>query len=256
MRNVSLILILTFALSILAFSEYSKQGFWGKETIGAEKVPAISEQLKVADVSGFGISISTKRGAKVKLNITESKNQSIELIARPSIIEALKEEAEVDDSILQLRLKNKTIVSDLIINASIDVLEKIKLSGSGIVNTNGTFNSVDDLELKISGSGKMNLQLGTNCDEISSSISGSGDIILSGQCNSIEHKISGSGSLIADNLQSNNCSISIAGSGECKVAVEESLDVKISGSGDVCYIGNPKVDQRIAGSGKIRSCAF
>ena len=45
--------------------------------------------------------------------------------------------------------------------------------------------------------------------------------------------------------------ISISGSGNCEVLVEEILDVSISGSGNVYYKGNPQINVNISGSGGL-----
>jgi hypothetical protein len=127
-------------------------------------------------------------------------------------------------------------------------LKQLKVSGSGEINGESTFN-VDDLEVAISGSGKINLN--TNADNITTSISGSGKINLSGTANDQNISISGSGDVKSEDLLTRTASVKTSGSGKSYVNVSEKLDVKISGSGDVYYKGSPDINSSVSGSGKI-----
>ena len=67
----------------------------------------------------------------------------------------------------------------------------------------------------------------------------------------LDVRISGSGKIGAFNISSRTCTVHISGSGNCEVKASEALDVHISGSGNVYYQGNPEIDQHISGSGQI-----
>lgn len=63
--------------------------------------------------------------------------------------------------------------------------------------------------------------------------------------------IDGSGRFNGFKLPTENCSISIKGTGRCEVSVENRLDVVIEGTGHVYYNGDPLVTRQIKGDGSV-----
>lgn len=130
-------------------------------------------------------------------------------------------------------------------------IEGISISGSGSVISNGKLTANNRLEIHISGSGDVKLDV--NAPEITSESSGSGNVILSGTTRNLSAEINGSGEVHCFNLLSENTKVTISGSGSAEVYASKQLEVHISGSGDVAYKGTPAINQRIAGSGTVRS---
>ena len=140
--------------------------------------------------------------------------------------------------------------SDVTIYVTMKEIEKLAVSGSGDIEGEGTFD-VEDLELAISGSGGMEIEV--EGDELEMRISGSGSIRLAGTADEAEAKISGSGRIKAEDLAVNDFLASISGSGSCYITVKEEIEARISGSGSVYYAGNPnRVNSNSSGSGKVR----
>jgi len=52
-------------------------------------------------------------------------------------------------------------------------------------------------------------------------------------------------------LQADDASTRIAGSGDAEVQAQKTLDVSIAGSGDVSYRGDAVVRQSVMGSGSV-----
>lgn len=127
-------------------------------------------------------------------------------------------------------------------------LTYISLNSAGKVTTQNNF-TVDNLDLNISGNGKM--RLGVNAKSIESNICGSGKMVLNGTSKHFEAKIAGSGDVDAEDLQSKNANVSISGSGDVNVHATDYLKAKIAGSGDVLYKGSPDVHKKITGSGSV-----
>ncbi|MBS1506292.1 MAG: DUF2807 domain-containing protein [Bacteroidetes bacterium] len=169
-------------------------------------------------------------------------------------------------------------------------IEGISVSGSGDLIGEGKF-STGDLELKVSGSGSMDIQADVK-GELTAGVSGSGDILVKGNCQSFESSvsgsgkvnlaatisgradvsvsgsgkivasgsaqqikatISGSGKVLASNLEVSKCEVRISGSGDVEINVKDVLDANISGSGSVSYKGNPsQLNSHASGSGHVR----
>jgi len=126
-------------------------------------------------------------------------------------------------------------------------LESISLSGSGRV-ISGSFDT-PQADVHLSGSGSIDCAFETN--RLEAVISGSGNLQVSGTAGHTELKVSGSGGIHAFDLQQNNCSANISGSGNIRTSVSDALDARISGSGCVYYIGDPVVTSHISGSGRV-----
>lgn len=129
-------------------------------------------------------------------------------------------------------------------------LEGINLSGSGRVIGESKFEA-EDLDLSVSGSGNMDLDV--FAANIESGISGSGSMDIAGVSDYHRVSISGSGKLDAQDMEVEKYKISISGSGSCRINVSKEIDANVSGSGNISYRGNPdKVYHHASGSGKIR----
>ncbi len=163
----------------------------------------------------------------------------------------MRSETDVKDGVLRIKTDNwNTKIKGVKIWITMPEVEALNVSGSGNILAETSIDT-DELELKVSGSGKIKipeLQVG----EIGAAVSGSGDMILAGSADEMEIRISGSGSVYAEALKVKECGIKISGSGSCKIDVTGELDASISGSGRVTYYGNPQIDARVSGSGKVK----
>jgi len=154
----------------------------------------------------------------------------------------------------------------MILTVHTEVLEEIRLSGSGILEAENI--QAGDIEVDLSGSGSMvftgtcdelecdlsgsgTIDLGLDCNLLDADISGSGDIEAWGTAHDGDLGISGSGSIRAYELIQQECHAKISGSGSMYVTVEEHLWVNISGSGSVHYMGSPVIETNITGSGSV-----
>lgn len=126
----------------------------------------------------------------------------------------------------------------------------IATNGSGNVNGQNKIVSSGDLDLKVNGSGNIDLEV--EAESVNSQISGSGNISLRGTAKKAENSIHGSGNIRAGSLQTEDSKVEIAGSGDVQVFATSSLDVNIMGSGGVSYKGPASVNSHIAGSGSVK----
>ena len=128
-------------------------------------------------------------------------------------------------------------------------MRHLEIDGSGKIKSENTL-VVQDIYLEVDGSGDIDVDLGA-ADNVDVDISGSGKITLQGTADDLDVDITGSGDLRAFDLLAKIADISITGSGDAEVNVEDDLEVSISGSGDVMYKGNPTVTVNISGSGEL-----
>jgi hypothetical protein len=197
------------------------------------------------DLSSFtGISL----GISGDLYLTQGSPQKVIIQAENNLD---KIETVVRDGVLQIKTDNwSSKIKGVKIWITMPEVETLNVSGSGNLLAETSIDA-DELELKVSGSGKIKIPE-LKGDEIEAAISGSGDMILAGSADEMEIRVSGSGSVYAERLKVNECGIKISGSGSCRIDVTGELDASISGSGRVTYYGNPQVDARVSGSGNVK----
>jgi hypothetical protein len=124
----------------------------------------------------------------------------------------------------------------------------LQINGSGSIKSENKLSS-SSLELGINGSGDIDIQV--DAANVLSEINGSGSIILKGAAQRHKIEVNGSGDVDAENFPTGNVSITVNGSGDCKVMATTALGIKIRGSGSVYYSGAPDISSDIKGSGSL-----
>ncbi len=161
---------------------------------------------------------------------------------------------KVQDGKLDIRLKRRIFMPLLrsmgSINYYVTVKELNALEVSGAGKVTGSRLCADRLDLRISGAGKVKLDIIVT--ELDTRISGAGNLCLAGEAVRQSLAISGAGNYSASELSSKEGRISISGSGKSTVQASDRLDVRISGAGKVAYMGDPEISKRISGAGKVK----
>ncbi len=191
------------------------------------------------------------------LTIKQGEEQMVEIFSYPNLIDELLKDSSVENGTWQVgivKCVSGLKKSNLKITVTMPELTGINITGNADVKTEGTFDNIEELDLKISGSGNADLALGDDIKSITTTVNGNGDFKLSGTTQSHEITINGSGNIDSFDLASEECDIKILGSGNCEVLVNEILEVQIAGSGDLCFKGNPTINSRITGTGNLNDC--
>lgn len=139
---------------------------------------------------------------------------------------------------------------DIIAYVSAPVFRGIDLSGSCDVISDNTLTGNEPLEVSLSGSGNVNLDV--NLPSVRADLSGSPSLQMKGSARDFRAGVSGSGDVKCFDLKTDNTELDISGSADAQVYAEKQLKVSVSGSGEVQYRGNATVDQHVSGSGSVR----
>lgn len=142
---------------------------------------------------------------------------------------------------------------DLTIYITVPSIDQIKLSGSGKIELED-FNQPNDLTVLISGSGGFTMNDFESAENLFVNISGSGGFYANKKVtcfNNVTVRCSGSGSFKGYSIESMDYTATTTGSGNCYVYASESLNATTSGSGSIFYKGNPLVDSHSTGSGRV-----
>jgi hypothetical protein len=159
---------------------------------------------------------------------------------------------EVENNRLIIRLRNNFSfidMDDLTVYVSAPDINDIEVHGSGNITGDGRLTDANKMNIKVFGSGDIELEV--DCPDVETEIHGSGNITLSGETKDFSGNIHASGDINAGNLKAENAKISVYGSGNADVFASETLDAEISASGDVHYKGEPKITSSVHGSGEV-----
>ncbi len=206
---------------------------------------AFSQDKEERDISSFtGVAL----GIAGDVYLTQGSPQKVVIQAENNLD---KIKTVVSDDMLQIKTDYwNSKIKGVKIWITMPEVEALSVSGSGNIIAETSVDA-DELELKVSGSGKIKIPE-LKGDEIDAAISGSGDMILAGSANEMEIHVSGSGNVYAEGLNVNECGVKISGSGSCRIDVTGELDASISGSGKITYYGDPQIDARVSGSGNVK----
>ena len=138
--------------------------------------------------------------------------------------------------------------NDVTVYVDFDELELLHISGASDIRSETTV-IADELEIKVTGAGDMDLDLESKALEIM--VSGAGDVNLSGSTNTQRVRLSGAGDYHAHTLRASMPPPGHPGAGSVVVYASEEIEAYASGAGSVKYYGNPakeKTDASGAGS--------
>jgi hypothetical protein len=182
--------------------------------------------------------------------LTQGSGQEVRLEGQDNVLDAIT--TKIDGRELEIKFKpfvNVRSHKPIRVYITNPTLTSLELSGSSRAEGRTPW-TVDNLHLKLSGSGSVALEV-REANALDSRISGSGSMRLSGDAEDFESEISGSGDVRAFSLVTKRANARISGSGNCELTVTQSLNARISGSGNVRYRGEPLVNVSVSGSGKV-----
>ncbi|MFH1509449.1 MAG: head GIN domain-containing protein [bacterium] len=187
------------------------------------------------------------------LRIVQSEEEGISIVADEKLMDDII--TEVKGETLEIKYRTNWLNwvrifwnrNNIAYTVKAKDIKAVELSGSSKLSSNNL--TGDELDIRISGSGEVDLDV--NYNKMSCEVSGSGHFNVQGKADEQNIQISGSGKYFGQYLISKNADVKISGSGEVELQVSDQLDVEISGSGKVSYLGDPKIKQTISGSGDI-----
>lgn len=185
----------------------------------------------ITELRTLGVFTGVRASGANAIHIKYGDAYNVELKGSSNLVPYFK--TEVVNQKLYLSYENVNISHDDIeVFVTLPALKSIALSGSGKIAIGGNFPLIAFLDLNISGSGDILLNNALDANEVELTISGSGNIEL-------------------DKLNSKRADVSISGSGDAHIKVQDQLTARISGSGKIYYLGSPTIDSHISGSGKL-----
>jgi hypothetical protein len=203
--------------------------------------PVVNQKMNLLAFTSLELEID----ANVTIAISDS--QQTVLRAQQNIAQLIEFKSDGDELIIKSKEDfNTSSPVEIVLTAK--QLKRIIVNGSGDVKV---INPVRGKELRVEINGSGDVELNANVDKLRTEMNGSGDIVYKGKSIKQRIRMNGSGNLNASALQTEECDIRIAGSGDASLNVNVSLDAEVLGSGNIHYTGTPKVQSEITGSGDI-----
>lgn len=205
----------------------------------------VTETRSTGDYDGIKIAGS------FDVDLVSGKEGKITIKGEENLLAVIK--VEVEDNSLKIYVEKGTQIrtssGKIQVTVPFEKISELSLAGSGDIQSKDVIKN-DKFSIKLSGSGNFTLPVDTNNLELN--VSGSGNVRLKGTATNFSAKLSGSGDINAADLKSKVVEANVSGSGNSKVACDESLTARVSGSGNIRYVGNPeKKDTKVSGSGTI-----
>lgn len=186
--------------------------------------------------------------------VTLSDGYAVRSEGTPEALSRL--EAVVEDGKLSIRPKNQFAggfnwgrVAGATFYVTLPRLEAVSLAGSGDMRVDRI--SGERFEGSVAGPGE--LAIGAmEVERADFTIAGPGNLVAAGTAGETHVSIAGSGEVRASGLRSRTASVSMAGSGDAALTVDEDARVSIMGSGDVDIAGPARCTVSRMGSGDVR----
>jgi hypothetical protein len=204
-----------------------------------------TQQRTIGDFNGVEVS------GPLKVFISQESVPSLKIEGDENLLEYVEIYKNGDELEIRTRrgynLRSRAGIKVYVTAPSFD---KLAVTGSGELKTQTKISNGKNMDVDVTGSGDMILNI--DAPSIKTNITGSGNIIINGGTRSFSTEVTGSGEVHAFDLLSESTDVEISGSGDVEVFASKQLKIHISGSGDVKYKGNPSVNQSINGSGNVR----
>jgi hypothetical protein len=203
-------------------------GDWDNGVTGDGNV--ITEEVHISGFSGIHAS------SGIDVNISQG-DFYVELVADENLHEYITVEKE--GQILKIGSERSIYrAKSRVVNVSLPELTEIGISSAGDVKGTSDF-SCDDLEIRISSAGDLDLVV--DAADINLSISSSGDCHLRGSANSIDAKLSSAGDLHAFDLMAEYVKVSVSSAGDARVWANREIEMSASSAGNIYYKGDAEV---------------
>ena len=233
-----------FAIILFLFVSFTSCQYISGKRVNGNGVSG-SQTRQVGTFSGVSAS------GNIDLIVSNGTSNELKIEGDQNLLEYI--ETDNDNGMVDVYTRegfNLRPKTKLRIYATAPSYNRLDVSGSGNIKSDGKISSSGTLHSSVSGSG--NIELEVDAPKVEADISGSGSARLKGTTRDFSAHVSGSGDVHSFDLLSENAEINIAGSGNAELYASKTLDVEVAGAGDVKYKGNPTVKQSIAGSGSVK----
>lgn len=217
--------------------------FWGKRVRGNGNVR--TEERSIHNFKNVDVSGATN------VYVSQGKEFSVKIEGDDNLLPYI--EVSQDGDQIRIRTRpgfNLEPTGDMKVYVTAPVYNNIDVSGSCDIIGQMKIINPEDLEMHVSGSGDIKMEV--DAPSLKARVSGAGSIDLKGQTKDVELDLTGAGHAHCYELQAENTKVDISGAGSAEVFASVKLDASVSGAGNVSYKGNATdVSQHVSGAGSV-----
>jgi hypothetical protein len=208
--------------------------------------PILEQERKVGPFTGINV------GGAFDVILSQTGNQKVVIEAEQDVIDKVRTEVKGDVLHIDMEWEWSWKGNDKVtVYIDIRQLESLEVSGAGDVKGETPIKA-DELELRVSGAGDVDLDVSANSMDVV--ISGAGDVNISGKTDRQKVRLSGAGDYKAQNFKSSYTYAKASGAGSVEVYASDEIDAYASGAGSIKYYGDPEKQQtNSSGAGSVRS---
>ncbi len=237
--------ITTVILTLLTITILGASCMWhGRRVRGNGNLT--SQSRPIGDINGVELHSS------FEVILAEGSPSNVKIEAEGNLIQYI--ELHVVNGVLNIEtkgnvwLKPKRKIKIFVTSPSFNRIEN---TGSGKITSQTRLSSDSRINIDVTGSGDLNLEV--DAPEVTASVTGSGNVKLSGETQKFTADVTGSGDIRAMNLLAEESNVEVTGSGNADVYSSVKMAASISGSGDIRYKGGAEVvSKSISGSGDLK----
>ncbi len=240
MKQMKNILASVLVLCLMSLSAQNSKRIKGNGEIVSDQRE--TQEYSAISVSGF-YEVHLVAGAEGQLTLEGESN----------LLEKIETYVEDDRLVVKSRKGFNLVPSrnkKVFVTIPITHIESAQFSGAGRVTSEKMLTN-DQLYIRTSGA--RHVTLSAEATQLSVKTSGSSKLFIQGTSDKIEVRSSGSSTVSGYQMQTDNAKLTLSGSSDVKLTINESLTSRVSGSGNLRYGGNPdKITNKLSGSGSVR----
>lgn len=184
------------------------------------------------------ISLKLVKGTENKVELTGAESENVEVVN--------------NNGELKVKMTAKKLLKGEDVVATVYYTEKIY----DIAATEGSYISSEDtfsgIDLKLSAKEGAEVKVKVDVKKLTANLNSGGKITIEGSAQNQEYVVNSGGLLRAQNVKSEQCSVTANAGGDANVSASELVEAKVRAGGLITIYGNPKVvnEKKIVG-GKI-----
>ncbi len=191
-----------------------------------------------------------KVGGAFNVILTQNGNHKVKIEAEEDVVSKVRTEVKGDILHIDLEWDWSWKNPDVTVYVEFDELSSLVVSGASNLKAQGDIRT-EDLEVKVSGAGDLDIEVDTKSLEVV--VSGAGDVSISGRTETQKVRLSGAGDYTAQHLKSKYTQAKASGAGSVVVFASEEIEATASGAGAVKYYGDPSMEKvSSSGAGSVQ----
>lgn len=144
---------------------------------------------------------------------------------------------------------------DIAVIHEVTIIVTYKAINGLVVHRSGKITCSESIEaswLGIIQNGRGNIALVVDVIALDVTLTKNGNLIMSGSAEDVKVLNTGTGNIEASRLEATEARITIKGSGNVSIHVEEELSAVLQGTGDLILQGSPRLKSLVSGTGQIK----